>query len=135
MAKEQLRQLKYLKSEIEMLKKQIDNIKPSTTIDFVKGSSPNFPYIRQTFQIEGIDYSAYSAKVERLHRKLERRINDLIDLVEDMNEFIAGIDNSLVRQILALRYINGLQWEQVAASIGSGTTGESCRKIAERFLK
>jgi hypothetical protein len=37
--------------------------------------------------------------------------------------------------ILSLRYINGLSWEQVAASISPYASGESVRKAHERFLR
>ena len=58
----------------------------------------------------------------------------MIDLVEEIEEYINTIDDSLTRQILSLRYVNGLTWEQVAASIGGGNTADSVRKVAERFL-
>ena len=49
MNKEQLSQLKYLKSEIEILKKQISDLDYNITTDSVKGSSPYFPYIERNF--------------------------------------------------------------------------------------
>ncbi|RXI57426.1 RNA polymerase subunit sigma-24, partial [Clostridium tetani] len=38
-------------------------------------------------------------------------------------------------QIISLRYINGLTWEEVATNIGGNNTADSVRKTAERFLK
>lgn len=133
MDKEQLSQLKYLKSEIELLKNQIANLDYTITTDSVKGSDPYFPYNERPFTITGISKNYYR-KIKRLQRKLNRRIEELMDLVEETNEFIESIDDSLIRQIIALRYINGLSWGQVAASIGGGNTADSVRKVAERFL-
>jgi hypothetical protein len=135
MNKEQLSQLKYLKSEIEILKKQISDLDYNITTDSVKGSSPYFPYIERNFLITGLDYQVHDNKLDRLQRKLNRRLEELIDLAEETNDYINDIDDSLVRQIFTLRYINGLEWRQVAASIGGNNTADSVRKIAERYLK
>ncbi|WMM26525.1 hypothetical protein RBU61_07585 [Tissierella sp. MB52-C2] len=55
MDKEQLSQFKYLKSEIEILKKQIEDITYTITTDPVKESTPYFPYIESDFLITGVD--------------------------------------------------------------------------------
>lgn len=134
MDKEQLSQIRYLKSEIEILKKQIADVDYKIATDSVKGSDPYFPYNERSFTITGINFKDYNRRVRRLQRKLNRRIEELMDLVEETNEYIESIDDSLIRQIIALRYINGLTWEQVAASIGGNNTADSVRKAAERFL-
>ena len=135
MNKEEIKQLKYLKTEIEEIKRQIENLDYTIETDKVRGSSSHFPYVQRSFTIEGVNYEEYNRKAERLRRKLNKRIKELMDLVEETNEFIGNIEDSLVRQIISLRYINGLTWEEVAANIGGGTTTESVRKTAERFLK
>ena len=135
MSKEQLKQFKYLKTEIETIKKQIEDLDYTIVTDSVRGSDSEFPYTMRSFKIEGIDKDDYNRRVKRLQRKLSRRVEELLDLTEEANEFIEGIDDSLVRQIITLRYVNGLTWEQVAASIGGNNTADSVRKIAERFLQ
>lgn len=135
MDKEQLKQIKYLKTEIESIKKQIEELEHTVVTDKVSGSSSHFPYVARSFTIEGIDYEEYNRKAERLENKLNRRMHKLMDLVEETNSFIESIDDSLVRQIVTLRYVKGLIWEQVAAEIGGGNTADGVRKVAERFLK
>lgn len=135
MDKKQLKQLRYLKSEIKILKEQIENLDYTTTKDSVKGSDQEFPYVQRTFTITGIDYEDYNRKVRRLQRQLQRRLDELIDLVEETNSYIENIDDSLIRQIISLRYINGLTWDQVAASIGGNNTADSVRMLCDRFLK
>ena len=135
MEKDQLKQLRYLKNEIEILKGQITNLDYTIATDRVKGSDNEFPYTERSFTITGIDYEDYNRKMRRLQRRLNRRIDELVDLVEEAYEYIDNIDDSLIRQTITLRYVNGLAWEQVAASIGGNNTADSVRKIAERYLK
>ena len=132
MDKEQLKQLKYLKTEIENIKKQIEEINNTIVADSVKGSSRNFPFIERNFKIEGLEYNN---KAKRLERKLIRRTEELLDTVTETNEFIENIEDSLVRQVISLRYINGLTWEEVAANIGGNNTADSMRMLCSRFLE
>ena len=134
MDKNQLSQLRHLKSEIKILQNQIADLDYTITTDSVKGSDSEFPYTERTFTITGIDYEEYNHRVRRLQRKLNKRVEELLDLVEEMNEYIENIDDSLVRQIITLRYINGLTWNQVALSIGGDNTADSVRMIHDRFL-
>ena len=135
MDKEQLKQIRYLKNEIKILKKQIEDLDYTISIDSVRGSNPSFPYTQRSFTIEGIDCEDYNRKIRRLQRKLNRRAEELLDLVEETNDYIENIDDSLIRQVITLRYINGLTWEQVAAHIGGGNTADSVRMMHDRFLK
>lgn len=130
MDKEQLKQIAYLKTEIETIKKQIDELENITLSDKVKGSSSHYPYVERSFTIEGID----TGRVGKLQRKLQRKIDDLMDTVEETNLYIDNIKDSLIRQIISLRYISGLPWSQVANSLGQGYTEDSVRMICNRFL-
>ena len=49
--------------------------------------------------------------------------------------YIEKIDDSLMRQIISLRYINGYNWTQVAMHIGGGNTPDGVRKAHDRFIK
>ena len=135
MTKQQLRQFRFLKNEIKILQEQIDNLKVGIVADVVEGSESEFPFTKRRFVITGIDCKEYERKSKRLQRMLQRRIDDLMDLLEEITEYIESIDDSLLRQIIYLRHVNGLTWDQVAASIGGGNTGESVRKMHDRFLE
>jgi len=52
-----------------------------------------------------------------------------------LERYIAGIDDSLLRQIFTYRFVNGLPWRQVAACIGGGNTEDGCRMAVKRYLK
>lgn len=135
MDKEQLKQIRYIKSEIEIIENQIDNIEPTMVTDKVTGSSAHFPYVQRSFTLEGIDTEDCERRTIRLQRKLIKRKEKLLELQEEVNNFIDGIEDSLVRQIITLRYIEGLNWYEVSDRIGENSTSESVRKIAERYIK
>lgn len=135
MDKKKLSQIRYLQKEIELLKKQIANIDYEITTDSVRGSDPHFPYTERTFTITGINFQEYNRRVKKLRGKLKRRIEELLALVEEINDYIEGIDDSLIRQIIILRYIYGYTWEQVAANLGGNNTADSVRMMHNRFLK
>lgn len=49
--------------------------------------------------------------------------------------FIAGVEDSLIRQILRFRYIDMFSWNEVAKRVGGNNTADGVRKIAERFVQ
>ena len=122
MNKSELVQLKHLKKEIDMLKRQIDDadyaVESRTTSDSVVGSSPVFPYTLHTIKIHGVDISGYEKKVKRLRNQLKRRMDALMDRVDEANDYIASVPDSELRQVLQYRYINGLTWEQIEVNGG-----------------
>lgn len=135
MTKERLSQMRYLNKEIELLQNQLKNTEPETTVDSVKGSSVHFPYTMHTIKIEGVDTEEYNRKIRRIRNRLQKRLEEVMELREEIEEFTDTIDDSLIRQIITLRYINGLTWEQIAFSVGEGVTADSVRKKHDRFLK
>ena len=51
-----------------------------------------------------------------------------------LERYIADIPDSLTRQIITLRFINGLSWHQVAMHIGGGNAESSVKKACYRYL-
>ena len=68
------------------------------------------------------------AKREQFEGKLKR-------MEKDIEEYIQKIADSEVRRIARFRYIDDLEWRQVAVRMGKGYTDTACRKKMERFLK
>jgi len=139
MTKQELSQLRYIKKEIELLQKQIADaeyaVETHKAFDVVEGSNSKWPYQRKKFYIEGVNIPEYEKKVKRLRRKLHRRLDELMEKREELEEYIATVPDSMIRMILTLRYVNGLSWSQVAAHIGGGNTADSVRMMHNRFLQ
>jgi len=133
--KQQLRQLRWLKSEIKLLREQMENMEYSFVTDMVKGSHQEHPYTERSFRLIGIDADEYRRKTAKLKKRLEQRADELVDLVAEINRYVENIDDSLIRQIITLRHVNGLTWDQVAAHIGGGNTGDGVRMLHDRFLR
>lgn len=77
----------------------------------------------------------YAVAIASIRQTIE---DNLIRCQEErlkLEQYIAGIDDSLTREVYRLRFISGLSWAQVAASIGGGNTADSVRMICYRHLK
>jgi DNA-directed RNA polymerase specialized sigma subunit len=125
-----LDQLRHLETEIEILKEQIEKAETAVVTDVVEGSDDSFPYEKRKFVIYGIE----DRKTERLRRRLTRKIEELTAARGAMLEFIEAVEDSEMRQILILRYIDGLTWRQVARKMGRAGDGSTERKKHDRFL-
>lgn len=135
MDRNKLSQVKYLYKEIEILQRQINNLDYDITTDVVKGSDPEFPYINRSVKITGVNIKGYEEELKKLKSRLSKRVSELLKLLDEINDYIESIDDSLIRQVIILKYIEGLTWNQVAAKIGGGTTADSLRMMLNRYLK
>ena len=123
MDKQELQQLGDIKKEIEFLKRQIYQAEntvgdPGMISDSVKGSSKTFPFTERTFKIRGVDWSGYHERVERLKRKLSGKMEELMEKVDEINDYISSIPDSETRMILHCKFIKGMTWEEIEAELG-----------------
>lgn len=132
---EKLKQIRYIDSEIEAIQKQIDRIEPMTCTDKVSGSSCVFPYTERSFQIAGVDVDDYNRRTAKLESRLIKKKDELLKLKEEVQSFIDGIEDSFIRQIITLRYMNGEAWTQIAKEVSGNNTPDGIRMMAKRFLK
>ena len=95
----------------------------------VAGKEQIIVYMTADHHVVGV-----APKISKLKKQLQRRIDELLNLMKETNEYTNNIDDSLIRQIISLKYVDGLTWEQVAASIGGGNTADGVRMIHNRFL-
>ena len=134
MTRQELKQVRYLKREIELLQEQIAAVEAEIVTDKVKGSDPDHPWTERHYIIKGLP-GERNEKLLRLRDRLERRKSDLQDMRAEIFAWVEGIDDSLLRQIIVLRHVNGLSWRRVAREIGAGTTWDSLRKMHDRFIE
>lgn len=51
-----------------------------------------------------------------------------------LEQYIANVDDSYMRQILTLRYVYGYSWHKVALRIGGGNTADGIKKRCQRYI-
>lgn len=133
MDKQKLKQIKFLKQEIDYLSRMAeDSLKP--VHDVVKGSSASFPYTSHVIHVKGINEPELSRKLDRINKRISNKARELIQLRAEAIDYIMAIPDSQVRQIFSMRYIDGLTWENISKMFGSCDEAYA-RKIHDRYLK
>ncbi len=125
-----LDQLRHLNREIEILQEHIHKAETVVVTDVVVGSDVEYPYLKRSITIAGTN----DKRIKQLKRRLTRKLNELITAKEEMLEYISTVKDSEIRQILILRYIDGLTWPQVAMRMGRQGDGSTERKKHDRYL-
>ena len=60
---------------------------------------------------------------------------EITEKISDVEEFISSIDDSRMRRIINLKFIENLTWLQVANRIGGGNTESSIKMSFHRFME
>ena len=126
---------KEVREKIEKLEKQIETIENDGNVsDKVRGGDGGL----QSFKIDGFPYPEYSRKKTLLYMRkatLSELEMELIETLNEVEEFITTIKDSHMRRIISLRVVDGLSWNKVADRIGGGNTDDSVRKAFDRFME
>ena len=130
-----LEEAKEVRERISQTEKQIAKIEEAgNVIDTVSGGSGGI----QRFKIEGFPYPEYSRKKSLLYARKSILANLELELLETLNQvekFIASVEDSRMRRIITLRVIDNLSWNSVADRIGGGNTEDSVKKSFYRFME
>jgi len=146
LTKKELSQLFYLNREIKQLqhKKQLlesDLKQLNTTVGCVQASQMQIPFKLHSVKVEGIaitdrkKWLKIKAELTDVKKLIELKSEQLVCKYNRLNRYIQSVDDSLIRQILELRFIEGLNWNKVADGIGGNNTEDSIKKACYRFLK
>lgn len=139
--KEVREKIERLESEIPRIEKRIKVIEDGELVkDKVRGGEGGM----QNFNIEGVPTVEYERKRTSLLSKklllnnrkaaLEILEFELLQKTNEVEEFIASIDDSRMRRIINLRFIEKLSWNKVADHIGGGNTEDGVRMMFNRFM-
>ncbi len=126
----ELSQLYWLKREIEADTARLRELEESA---YHAGAAALGGMPRGTGAGRGTEQRAVA--IAGLRTGIEEKQARCIQERQRLEAYIAGIDDSLTRQIFTLRFIDGLTWEQVAVKIGGGNTPEGVKKRFYRYLK
>jgi len=131
-----------LREEVKDLRKRIDHLEnqiarieqEGDVIDSVTGGAGGI----QHFKIHGFPYPEYSRKKTRLYlnkAQLENAELELLEILGEVEEYIQSIEDSRMRRIIRLRYVDEMQWLKVAQNMGGQATADSVRMEHNRFLE
>lgn len=134
--------IEYLEREIPKLEEEIQEIENGLIVkDKVRGGSGGW----QTFTIEGIPVVELQEKAAKLiikknllitRREMVQNLEERVEnQINDVEAFIESIEDSVVRQIVHYRYVEGMPWNSVADKIGGYNTEGSVKMMFKRYLE
>lgn len=131
MTRKELERVYFLKRELKIWEKRLEELYADISQD--------------TPAADGMPHSVTN-KISSPTESKAIQIADHIDLIKgkqaeirvairEVEAFIVGIDDPLIRQIVELRCAYCMTWEEVADRIGTNTSAENMRLIYHRFIK
>lgn len=139
--KEDLDKFEKLKKESENLEKRIKRIenRPRKILsDSVRGSSKSYPYIQHSVVINGLDESPTYRhgkdtlkKLKKMQKDKKYKIDKMITKIEYELNFI---EDSEIREIIRLKYQDGLSWLRIMHELGYSSESAARMKL-ERFFE
>jgi len=131
-----LEQYMYLLKELKNLTEKLQALLDSSThlvADSVKGSSNKFPYQEVAIPIVGVSQKHVSTYVKTKER-IDEQISTIQKKTTDIEMFIDSLTRSDIRQIVELRYIQGLKWKQVSSKVYGNSSEDRARKAIELYF-
>ena len=139
MTKSELEQLSDLRKEIQELDAKVEKMQEQRVgkvTDRVQASMPDFPYVRTTKTITGVDNKGSRKRRRELTESellLLKRRQQAVDTEYKISQYIKSINDSRIRRIISLRYEEGLSWDKVAAAMNCDRTYPE--KLLTKYLK
>lgn len=123
---EQLRQLRALNREVKAQKDRLTQLQALCQGKRVRAEG--LPYLSPEQAQQ-----QYLPQIRQLQGQIAQNLDRCLQQVAWLEQYIAQVKDSRMRQILSLRYISGLTWQQVAFRIGEYDE-QVPRKIHKQFF-
>ena len=122
MDRKTLKQYGALKKELVLIDQRIERLRRRaeqipTVRGKVTGSSCDWPYLETHFPVE-MDEPKEADEIRRRLRIKESRKAAVSCLVIEIEEFIAGIPDSIDRQIFEMCFLQGMRQQEAAEALG-----------------
>jgi len=125
---------KDIENRIAVIEKELKNYEKGPQIqESVCGGAGGV----QRFTVRGFPHSEHKRKKTMLlarKLKMESVQKEIEDMIREVESYISGVDNPIMRIILRLRYLDGKSWEEVSKVLGPGYSKDAVRKKCERFM-
>lgn len=128
-------EIKEVRLRIEKTQEELDKMdeKGFSVIDSVKGGYGG----NQHFKIEGFPYPEYSRKKTLLYSRkatLTALEMDLLEMTNSVDEYIATVQDSKMRRILTMSYIDNMSQKQIGDILHYDRSSIS-KKISDFFAE
>lgn len=141
--KQDLKDFTLLKKNIDDTKRKIEYYKkkcPRAAHGKVSGSSPVYPYIKQTFVVAGGGYSeggmSEESRKQRIHDlmyKLQKQLQEYEDKRLEIEEFLLSMENPEAKLLFSYIFVDGMSQEEAGELIGMEQSGVS--KKLTKYIK
>lgn len=128
MTDKELKQTYYLRQEIELYERKLRELR---SMSMTGSRTDGMPRGRG----RGDRVADTAVKIADTERKLNDLQLKLISAEAEIMDFITGVDDSFIRQIIYCRFILRYSWTRTAHKIGGGNTADSCRMAYKRYMR
>lgn len=130
MTVQELSQVYHLNREIEMNKRRLEELRAKIGATTPKLSG--MPHSPNNTDSQTEQIAAEIVDLEAITKALQ------IQCIHERNRvmrYVTGINDSELRMIVTLRFVDGLTWEQVAFEMGEGYKTEALKKRCYYYIK
>lgn len=128
MTKKELKELYYLQREISSDSQRLAELESAA-------SATNAPMSGMPHGGSLSDKTAIACDIADLKTIIQAKNAMCVALYNKIVRFVAGIDDSLIRQIIMHRHLDMMTWRDIAQKIGGGNSADGLRMMYERFLE
>ena len=131
--KDKLSQKNEIKKSITKIERKIKNLEENDTrLASVEESYKRPPYTKHNVVVQAQTKRTRDL-ISRYKSVLQERLNDLLEVDIEIEEFINTLPTARLQSIFEYKYIDGYTWQKIAFIIGG--TEESLKQECSRFLK
>jgi len=130
--KEIKHRISLLESEIDKLERRVESIKvvvkSGDKRHIVEGYTEDQQRLRTELMVKKMLLSQRTALLTTLDYEISEKVNEV-------EIYIASIEDSFMRRLVSFRVVDGLKWEEVAVKMGGNNTEDSVKKAFYRFVR
>ena len=133
--REKLEQYRALVVEVRNLEQRISDMQTQevSSCDIVKMSSPEFPFTEHSSKVIG--HAIDKTTLQKVVGIYKDRIEKAMAMLLEVETFISSVEDSEMRELLRLRYVEGLPWWKIPMRLGMAGDGSWQRRLVYGFLQ
>ena len=129
MTKKELKQIYNLNREVEMWQRELDKSQCRSLVGSQVITGMPFGYGTSD------KVASMACDIAEIRKIIDGLLAQIQQQRKRIMEYIYGIDDSLVRQIVFYRHVSCMGWTGVSLSVGGGNTADSVRMAYNRYMR